>query len=266
MSTRPLHAGAAPAATPGDHIRSVRKRLGLTLADLSQRTGLAVSTLSKLEKGNVSLSYDKLTLLSKGLDVDMAELLHATPRARQAQGGGGRRVIHRAGEGQLVETRSYRQLYLASELLNKRFTPLIAEIRARTLDEFMTEFGDFIRHPGEEFAYIIEGEVEVHTELYAPARLKAGDSIYFDSDMGHAYLKASDAPCRLVASCAGMGVEQGWIDAFIAAAEARQEPAPDLAQPIAASAARPAPKSATKTAAKAAPAPAAHKPGRRRPG
>src|SRR5690349_18632837 len=104
---------ADPNSKPGDHIRSVRKRLDLKL---SERTGLAVSTLSKLEKGNVSLSYDKLMLLSRGLGVDMAELLVDAPGARPAPGGGGRRVIHRAGEGQLVETRSYHQLYLASEL------------------------------------------------------------------------------------------------------------------------------------------------------
>ena len=51
---------------------------------------------------------------------------------------------------------------------------------------------------GEEFTYVIEGVVEFHTELYAPLTLQAGDSIYFDSEMGHAYLKASHAPCRTI--------------------------------------------------------------------
>jgi transcriptional regulator with XRE-family HTH domain len=193
---------ASPTPTPRDHIRSVRKRLGLTLSQVGERTGLAVSTLSKLEKGNVSLSYDKLMLLSKGLGVDMAELLHDTQGSRPAPSGGGRRVVHRAGDGQVVDTQSYKQTYLASELLNKRFTPLIAEVRARTLDEFKAEFGDLIRHPGEEFAFVIEGEVAFHSELYAPVILKVGDSIFFDSEMGHAYLKASEDTCRLVASCA----------------------------------------------------------------
>ncbi|HEY1091275.1 MAG TPA: XRE family transcriptional regulator [Burkholderiaceae bacterium] len=196
---------ASQNTTPGDHIRSVRKRLGLTLAELNARTGLAVSTLSKLEKGNVSLSYDKLMLLSRGLGVDMAELLVDAPGGSSRTtppGGGGRRVVQRAGEGQVVQTRSYGQTYLAAELLNKRFTPLIAEVHARTMEEFKAEFGDFIRHPGEEFAYVLEGEVEFHSELYAPVLLKAGDSIYFDSEMGHAYLKASAGTCRLVASCA----------------------------------------------------------------
>ena len=193
---------ANPTANPGDHIRSVRKRLGLTLSEVGSRTGLAVSTLSKLEKGNVSLSYDKLMLLSRGLGVDMAELLHDAPGARPAPGGSGRRVVHRAGEGQLVQTQSYQQVYLASELLNKRFTPIVVEVHARTIEAFKAEFGDLIRHSGEEFAYVIEGEVAFHSDIYAPVVLKAGDSIYFDSEMGHAYLKASDGPCRLVASCA----------------------------------------------------------------
>jgi len=191
-------------SNPGDHIRNVRKRLGLTLSELSGRTGLAVSTLSKLEKGNVSLSYDKLMLLSRGLGVDMAELLSDAQGsgARPAPGGGGRRVVHRGGEGQLVQTQSYQQVYLASELLNKRFTPIVVEVHARTIEAFRAEFGDLIRHPGEEFAYVLEGEVAFHSELYAPVVLKAGDSIYFDSEMGHAYLKATEGPCRLVATCA----------------------------------------------------------------
>ena len=38
-----------------------------------------------------------------------------------------------------------------------------------------------VAHGGEEFAYVLEGTVVVHTEHYAPAVLKAGESIYFDS-------------------------------------------------------------------------------------
>ena len=220
--------------TPGDHIRGVRKRLGLTLSDVSSRTGMAVSTLSKLEKGHVSLSYDKLLLLSKGLGVDMAELLAEAPgRAAAPEGGGsGRRVVQRAGEGQAVDTQSYRQIYLATELLNKRFTPLIAEMHARTLDEFKAEFGDLIRHPGEEFAYVLEGEIAFHSEHYAPVILKPGDSIFFDSGMGHAYLKAADGPCRLVAACASRnGQIETLTQPFIEASQRLNAPQAAAAAP-----------------------------------
>jgi len=201
--------------SPGARIRALRLGQGLTLAQLSARIGLAVSTLSKLEKGSISLSYDKLLLISEGLGLDMASLVDPKPQQPRVPGlTSGRRVLQRAGEGQVVETGSYRQTYLATELLNKKMTPIFVEIRARTLDEFVAEFGGLIRHPGEEFSYVLEGELEFHSELYAPVRLRAGDSIYFDSEMGHAYLKASAARCRLLCSCAPRGPDDA-VDAHV---------------------------------------------------
>jgi transcriptional regulator with XRE-family HTH domain len=206
--------------TPGDNIRAVRKSLGLTLSTVSQRTGLAVSTLSKLEMGHISLSYDKLMALSRALQVDMAELLEANPHSASSQGSGqGRRVIQRAGEGQFVETRSYKQLYMATELLHKQFIPIVVELRARSLAEFLDEFGALIRHPGEEFIYVLEGEVDFHSEFYAPARLSAGDTLYFDSEMGHAYIKASESTCRIVASCAHRGKDEPMLQTFMSASD-----------------------------------------------
>jgi hypothetical protein len=42
----------------------------------------------------------------------------------------------------------------------------------------------------------------LHTEMYTPARLEKGDSIYFDSQMGHAYIAVGDRPCRILSICA----------------------------------------------------------------
>ena len=221
--------------TPGDTIRAIRKKLGLTLNEVGHRTGMAVSTLSKLEKGRVSLSFDKLLSISKALGVDMAELLEPAPHHEAASTGlRGRRVVQRAGEGQLVETRSYKQLYLATELLHKRMTPIVVELRARTMDEFKEEFGGLIRHPGEEYVYVLDGELEFHSELYAPLRLAAGDSMYFDSEMGHAYLNASEPPCRVVVSCAPRGREESVLDTFMGHSErhaANQETPPTHGKP-----------------------------------
>ena len=82
--------------------------------------------------------------------------------------------------------------------MNKRFIPIVAEVRARSL----AEFGEMIRHPGEEYAHVLEG-VDLHTDLYAPVRLETGDSIYFDSGMGHAYIAAAPGLCRVLSICSG---------------------------------------------------------------
>jgi len=52
------------------------------------------------------------------------------------------------------------------------------------------EFGDYVRHAGEEFVYVVEGAIVAHTEFYEPVTLNVGESIYIDSSMGHAFLVA----------------------------------------------------------------------------
>ena len=51
---------------------------------------------------------------------------------------------------------------------------------------------------GEEFLYVLEGEVIIHSNLYAPTELKRGDSLYFDGTQGHAYICGSDDPARIL--------------------------------------------------------------------
>ena len=49
--------------------------------------------------------------------------------------------------------------------------------------------------------------------------LKTGDSVYFDSGMGHAYLKGSEEPARIVAMCLPRGSDSALLEPFINASE-----------------------------------------------
>jgi transcriptional regulator with XRE-family HTH domain len=212
--------GRSP-ARPGAVLKTLRTQRGWTLAEVSRRTGLPVSTLSKVENDKLSLTYDKLTRISEGLEIDIAQLFGGAGLGPQASKAViGRRSITRAGEGTSIETPIYGHLYPAAELLNKRLVPIIADIRARSHDEFV----EMIRHPGEEFAYVIEGEVELHTELYAPVRLKAGDSIYFDSGMGHVYVNVGEGTCRVLSICSNP--EPQVVAAMTGRAAAEQDDEP----------------------------------------
>lgn len=184
-------------AKPGAIVKTLRMERGWTLAEVSRRTGYRVSSLSKIENDIVSLTYDKLSRLSAALEVDISRLFGAQegPAAPAAA----RRSITRAGNGKSINSKNYSHLYPAAELLNKRLIPIVVENLARTLEEF----GELVRHSGEEYVYVLEGELDVYTSVYAPVRLQKGDSIYLDSSMGHAYVSASDAPCRVLAVCSG---------------------------------------------------------------
>jgi len=178
----------------GECLKALRRRHGWTLQDVSTRTGVAVSTLSKVENDQMSLTYDKLLQISEGLGINLAELL-ATPTGAEAALA--RRSVSQPGEGLLQVTPSYDYLYLCTEIQRKRMVPVIARVKARNL----TEFGPLVRHSGEEFIYVLEGAIEVHTEHYAPVRLDKGGSIYIDSTMGHGYVAVGEGEATVLGVC-----------------------------------------------------------------
>jgi transcriptional regulator with XRE-family HTH domain len=183
---------------PGASLRALRTQKGWTLAEVADRTGLPISTISKLENDKMSLTYDKLTRISSGLNVDIVQLLSADAGGVQSGSrSSGRRSITRAPEGKVIDTGKYFYRYLATDLLNKHFVPITGEVRARSMEEF----GELIQHSGEEFMYVLEGAIELHTSLYAPLRLETGDSVYFDSEMPHAYIAAAPGTCRMLSIC-----------------------------------------------------------------
>jgi transcriptional regulator with XRE-family HTH domain len=186
-------------ANPGAILKRLRAENGWTLADVNARTGFPISTLSKIEKGQVSLSYDKLARISKGLDVDIG-IFFAGDEGRTPQfKANGRRDIIRKGEGRAFQMGSYHTQFLATDLLNKRFVPIVGEGYATSIEDF----GEMIRHEGEEFCFVLQGTLEFHSELYAPVTLEAEDAIYFDSGMSHAYISVGDVPLRVLCICSG---------------------------------------------------------------
>jgi transcriptional regulator with XRE-family HTH domain len=165
-------------------VRAARNGRGWTLEQASKHTGLARSTLWKIENGRMSPTYDVLCSLASGFGVEIGRFFSPI----QTGGGPGRRSITSAGSGRTYDEPQYRNEVLAAELANKRMLPMRTQVKARS----MREFGEWSRHPGEEVLLVLTGEVEVHTEFYEPTRLGPGDTIYLDSRMGHAVLSLSD--------------------------------------------------------------------------
>jgi transcriptional regulator with XRE-family HTH domain len=185
-------------ARPGIALRNLRKRNDWTLAEVSSRTGIPASTLSRIENDQISPTYDLLLRLSSGLSLDLSELLSNAPTAAGAfVEQTGRRSVNRAKEGEKVPMQNHTLRYLSTDLLNKQITPILCEYRAKSLKEF----GEFMRHEGEEFLYVVDGELELHTDLYAPLTLGPGESVYFDSRMGHAYIAGGAGPCHALSVC-----------------------------------------------------------------
>jgi transcriptional regulator with XRE-family HTH domain len=169
----------APHPTLGSLIRALRSRNGWTLKEMSERTDIPVSTLSKVEHDRLTLTYDKLLQVSQRLNIPISELFAdpADPTGPPEPAVTARRSIGLLADAIRVNTKNYDYYYLCPELRHKRMVPIFTRIRAKSLGEF----GELVHHSGEEFIYVLEGAITVHTEFYDPVTLQSGESIYVDS-------------------------------------------------------------------------------------
>ena len=176
-----------PSNTPtlGALLRGLRAREGWTLKEMSAKSGIPVSTLSKVEHDRLTLTYDRLQQLSRRLGMRMSELF-AESQDEAPPAVTARRSVGDKERSVRVETANYDYYYLCTELRRKRMIPVITKIRAKTSEQF----GELVHHTGEEFIFVLKGRIVVNTEFYDPVTLGEGEFIYIDSTMGHAYLVA----------------------------------------------------------------------------
>ncbi|HEY3947704.1 MAG TPA: XRE family transcriptional regulator [Phenylobacterium sp.] len=171
----------------GVAIRKLRLARGWSLAQLSEQSGVPISTLSRVELGQNALNYDKLVRLCRALEVDLEGLV--TREAEGAAAPSGRRSVTRAGEGGQLRIGPAGGRAAASDLLSKSFSPVILEVSAATPEAH----GPAVTGEGEAYLLVLDGEVEFHNHLYAPLVLSAGDGVYFDAASGYLMLAPKGA-------------------------------------------------------------------------
>lgn len=174
----------------GVRVRDLRKARNWTLEQAAQQAGLARSTLSKIENGQMSPTYDALKKLAVGLEISVPQLF--TPPVREQVNG--RLAVTKSGDGTAHATVTYEHELLADALTKKQMLPYRARVRARD----MAEFDGWVRHDGEEFLYVLTGIVLLFTEFYEPIEMRRGDSAYYDASMGHNVISLSDEDATIL--------------------------------------------------------------------
>ncbi len=174
----------------GERVRELRKARNWTLAQAAEQAGLARSTLSKIENGQMSPTFDALKKLAVGLEISVPQLF--TPSGRDQING--RMTVTKAGTGARQATATYEHELLAENLTKKHMLPYRARIRARSIEEF----DGWVRHDGEEFLYVLTGVIQLYTEFYEPVLMRRADCAYYDATMGHNVVSASDEDATIL--------------------------------------------------------------------
>jgi transcriptional regulator with XRE-family HTH domain len=161
----------------GDRIRRVREMRGLTIRDLSSRTGIDIDTLERTESGEMSPALGQLARLGKALDMKMGYFISpGIDKLMTVVRKDERRPISRYGETKSME---YGYFYesLAPEKADRLMEPFIVTLVPTDVEEFST-------HAGQEFLYVLEGEMKVQVGDCVDF-LKPGDAVYYDSNQPH---------------------------------------------------------------------------------
>ena len=176
----------------GKAIQKIRKSNALTLSAVSEKTGLAISTLSKIENNQSSPNFDMLARLAEGLGLDLITLLGDSFYTFAA----GARTINRANQGIRYETPFGTYEALSSEIAMKALQPMVVHVPKGKDKPAATS-----SHGGEEFIYVLEGSILFSMDPYTPTALEQGDSIHFDSLMPHGFVALGDKDAWILSVC-----------------------------------------------------------------
>lgn len=177
----------------GRRLKQIRKERNLTLTQVSELTGVPVSALSRVENGINEITFRRAISISEGLEIPLMQFI-----SDMSQDHSGRRTITRAKPVATKKPKKSNIVFevLCEDVLSKRSFFWKVTVYCDSVEDF----GKFSQHPGEEFIYVLDGILELHCAHYKPVRLKKGDSIFFDGQMEHAYVKGGKKPAVLLMS------------------------------------------------------------------
>jgi len=163
---RPAVDGTAGAI--GSHLRRLRAKRRLSLAQVAQSVGISVGFLSALERSQMSASVGTLRKLARFYRTNILDFFDAKGVSSRQVRPQQRKVLE-AGSGVRMELLAWGNTVMEPHLL--RVAPEAGS-------------GDSYTHEGEEFLYVLLGQLAITLES-EEYRLKAGDSFYFESATAH---------------------------------------------------------------------------------
>ena len=177
----------------GERVKELRERKGLSLQEVADLTGFSTALLSQMENHLVSPSLGTIIKLARALNVKVGDFLGETEGepftiVRKDE----RKMVSRFASKEGVKY-GYSYESLGFDKKDRHMEPFIVTLEPATVKAAKTSV-----HEGEEFIFVLEGEMEVilgsHTDILYP-----GDSIYYDSTIPHKVQCHQDKVTRILA-------------------------------------------------------------------
>ena len=179
----------------GEKIKRLREGAGLSVEQLAERAGLEASELERIEREMISPALGVLTKVSAGLGVRLGRFFDMGPRKYYA-------LVRSSDEKVATRVATKNGADYGYE-----YTSVGFEKRERVMEPFLitinppsdaSEMEKPSTHDGEEFVYVLEGELEIQLQD-EHFLLQPGDSIYYDSSVPHRVLHRGQGTAKVLA-------------------------------------------------------------------
>jgi transcriptional regulator with XRE-family HTH domain len=155
----------------GKILNGLRKDRGYSIRKVSEETGFSLSFLSKLENGKTSITIRNLIKLLSFYDVTLADVF-STPSSKK--------IAFRREERKVMESSEHIRLELVVDDPAINMEPLLATFEPNA------KYKEPLEHGGEEFAFVIKGELRFDIEGISHY-LREGDCVYFGGEKSHGW-------------------------------------------------------------------------------
>ncbi|MBP7056092.1 MAG: helix-turn-helix transcriptional regulator [Candidatus Omnitrophica bacterium] len=173
----------------GDVIHKFRKDKKMTLAELTERSGVALATLSRMENNRMTGTLESHISICKALDITLADLYKDLPASKKTV----EVLPKKAHTDVFVHDKRSTSEMLASKVMDKKMMPILIKIQSGgTTQTEETKTGV------EKFLYVLNGKIEatVGAEKY---HLTKGDTLYFEGSLPHNLKNTDQGEAQIVA-------------------------------------------------------------------
>lgn len=161
-------------------VKDVRERQNMSLEELSEKSGVKIEVLQAMENGEIIPSLTPLTKMSRALGVRLGTFLDDTPQIGPVVVRDGKpdNVYYFSGREDVTNNKGLEYHALGAGKIDRNIEPFIIEV------DIEDENAELSSHEGEEFIYVLDGEIEV---IYGKDKylVGKGDSIFYDSVVPH---------------------------------------------------------------------------------
>lgn len=177
----------------GVKIKTLRTEKGLTIEETAQKSGISESILQDIENQNISPPLGNIVSLAKIFEVPVGELFGDSGDSPFSISRSGDRATVDRFNSTAKESCGYSYEGLGQHKRNRQMEPFLVTLNCEESQEVIAN-----QHIGEEFIFVLEGQVKVclsdHTDI-----LNKGDSIYYDSIIPHKVSCHGEKPATILA-------------------------------------------------------------------